>query len=181
MNNATINRTMYPFSSETDTKKGSHFDKSRLIKHIIDNTRGSEPYETQVPEGYYAVVMKHPSFLKEERFTEPAKKPAYSIDILYESTISEPSTKEGTTMMDELQKDVAIIKGDVKYLRRDIDELKGDVKNIATEKLPEIQSDIAVLKNTLNSISSWFKPLVITVIGGVIVGFILYLFKIGPK
>lgn len=84
-------------------------------------------------------------------------------------------------MMDELQKDVAIIKGDVKYLRRDIDELKGDVKNIATEKLPEIQSDIAVLKNTLNSISSWFKPLAITVIGGVIVGFILYFFQIGPK
>ncbi len=92
----------------------------------------------------------------------------------------------GTVIMDELQKDVAVIGNDIGYLKKDVDELKSDVKSISTEKLPAIQTDIAVIKDKvanisdrLGDISSWFKGLTVTIIGGIIVGLILYYINAG--
>lgn len=63
----------------------------------------------------------------------------------YDGTINKTRIEEGTSMIDELQKDVAALKNDMQYLRRDTDELKSDVKNIAIEKLPDIKVQLGKL------------------------------------
>ncbi len=184
MNEVIHKRKRIPCQTEEVTRTKSDVDKYNEYNTLfIDNTNKKDALSVLIPPGYFALIM----FYEQNNITITQG--------IMEKSASEKETSEPTSnkpepgevlIMDRLQEDVAVIKNDIGHLRENVNELKSDIKIISTEKLPAIQTDTAVIKekvgnisDRLDDISSWFKGLVITIIGGIIVGLILYYIKTG--